>query len=205
MTSADLQKAFVVYTKEIESCLDAGVYWGLLHLVLTIPDICSSLDTDQPVGERYVQWCNDHFPAKSKLAGGDRYQMRCAVLHSGSTLPSSTAKKIAHQTKYQSFSFVDPSSGDVNVHQEISSDGTNITLNIAELAKETVQAIASWSDAVTADSNRAAVVKNNLHKLVGVQEKESEAHLLTQDGDRLVTEKGEPLVIVQRFPTTSST
>lgn len=74
-----------------------GNLYAALSLALTLPDICASLE--DPKGkskERYERWCKQwlepkfttpalgRFPEKIFVSAQDCYQLRCALLHSGS-------------------------------------------------------------------------------------------------------------------------
>ena len=88
---SDLRAAFAIYHSEMERCEKAGAFWALLHLVLTLPDICAALEEAPACSNpnRYVEWCDENFPQNRNITSGDRYQMRNAVLHQGSTLTES--------------------------------------------------------------------------------------------------------------------
>ena|GEM_PF-2515864 len=73
---------------EIENALNANLYLSALFMTLTIPDICSSLEVnnpDQNVGARYKQWCHDNLDLSkfSLISIDDIYYMRCKALHNG--------------------------------------------------------------------------------------------------------------------------
>jgi hypothetical protein len=76
---------------EIERCLSADLYFPAIALALTIPDVCSSLQT-QPgtrvsFGVRYAAWYDAHVgEAFSALTGADCWSLRCGVSHSGKLL-----------------------------------------------------------------------------------------------------------------------
>lgn len=128
-TADELRAAFAVYFSEMERCESVGAYWALLHLALVLPDICASLEAKPTakVGSRYIEWCAAHFLNNAKVTAGDRYQMRNAVTHEGTTVPTNRAADRRHRTQYASFSFVEPGAVSVEVHPNISPDGTNLT------------------------------------------------------------------------------
>lgn len=174
-TVEDLTRAFGVYFGEMERCENAGTYWALLHLVLVLPDICAALESDPSakVGTRYIDWCAKHFPVSSRVTAADRYQMRNAVLHEGTTLPTNRAADKRQHTQYSSFSFVDPRFVGVEVHQNISPDGSNLTIDVKSLADETRQALRHWFDALQKDASLNARVEHNLSRLARAQPKVS--------------------------------
>src|SRR2546422_951360 len=118
-TVEQLRNDFALYVGEIERCEGTRCHWALLHVLLSLPDVCASLEADpasadSEVGERYVDWCTKHLPQSPAVSGADRYQMRNALLHAGSTTPQNRGKK--HHTGYAHFSYVDPDGFDVSVH-----------------------------------------------------------------------------------------
>ena len=43
-TVDDLTTAFNVYFDEMTACEKNGCYWALLHLLVSLPDICAALE-----------------------------------------------------------------------------------------------------------------------------------------------------------------
>jgi hypothetical protein len=207
MTVEDLTKAFGVHLAEMDRCQTAGAYWGLLHLVVVIPDICAKLEREPngAGGNRYVAWCGQNFPQNPHLTGGDRYQIRNAVLHAGSSLAENVTAKSSNQTQYSSFSFVDPISCRHDVHQEVSADGKNLTLDVGQMAAETREALQNWFTSLQSDGVRMQRVTDNLHRVVRVQEKQSQTELLTAEGSAILTADRHPVFVPITFNTTSST
>jgi hypothetical protein len=169
-TADELRQAFAVYFAEMDECENSGCYWALLHLLVTMPDICSGLDGEPQGGHRYVKWCNENFEPNPKVRPGDRYQMRNALLHQGTTLPDKgRSDKPDQQTQYMSFSFLDPRATDAPVHQAVNPDvergGDNLTVNVKDLADETRQALRKWFELVEINPTRNATVEANLPKL----------------------------------------
>jgi len=175
----DLAKAFHVYLDEIATCEMNASYWAMLHVLVALPDICAGLEGKQRGGARYVSWCRDYFPQNPDVLPGDRYQMRNALLHEGTTLPSpwNPKAKADEQTQYASISFVDPRHTSVAVHQNVSPDktrgGKNLTLNVKDLADDTRAALRLWFEAIATDPKRNLIVELNLPKLARVQQKTS--------------------------------
>lgn len=86
MTSvADLEKAFHVYLDEIERCRQAGTYRALLHVLVSLPDICAALeDTGWVTGEKYVEWCRRYCPCTDVVTAEVYREIRDIVLRPGS-------------------------------------------------------------------------------------------------------------------------
>lgn len=83
--------------KEIELAYKNGLYMSALSLALMLPDICGKAEyPEDGVGNRYKKWFNKYFGDIEKspieegiptpyLSGEVAYQLRCSVLHSGTT------------------------------------------------------------------------------------------------------------------------
>ncbi|MGH1571392.1 hypothetical protein ACRAWG_12690 [Methylobacterium sp. P31] len=71
---------------EIRKALNAGLYYLALSVVLTLPDICVSLISEdgRSTGVRYREWCDNNLGSEfSFVTGKDLYSMRCGVVHNG--------------------------------------------------------------------------------------------------------------------------
>jgi hypothetical protein len=202
LTTDDLTAAFKVYYTEMERCEEAGCYWALLHLVLVLPDICARLEsTDSTdVGKRYTRWCSQYLPSNASLTPDDRYQIRNAVLHEGSTLPN--------KSQYRSISFVEPGATRGEVHLNVSPDGDNLTLDVRQMAQEVRRGLDNWFASLQQDRTRNDLVERNLPRLARLQMKESHLPVTTRIGEKIenvMTSDGTPVIAVYRHPTTSST
>jgi len=201
VTADELKSAFAAYYVEMDRCEKHGAYWALLHLALVLPDICAALESgnDAKVGDRYMKWCEQHFPDKQVLPAIDRYQIRNAVLHEGTTLPT--------KSHYRSVSFVEPGATDVEVHQNVTVDdsGKNLTLDVKQLADETRAAMDHWFKSLQEDKERNERVVSRLSRVARMQTKERHIPIVTADGDKIVTADGSVIGITIRHQTTSST
>lgn len=74
---------------EIESALDAGLYYMALQSTLTLPDICSTLESPkgETTGAQYIAWYNTHAkePGCAAMTGEVCWRLRCSYLHEGNT------------------------------------------------------------------------------------------------------------------------
>jgi hypothetical protein len=75
-TIEQLRNDFALYVEEIERCEKAKCYWALLHVLLTLPDVCATLETDSTskkpsVGDRYIAWCDAYLPNNRAVCGAD--------------------------------------------------------------------------------------------------------------------------------------
>jgi hypothetical protein len=173
-TTEQLRNDFALYTGEIDRCESAKCYWALLHILLALPDVCASLETDpasaQPnVGNRYVDWCAAYLPSSAAVSGSDRYQMRNALLHGGSTTSQNRGK--THHTNYVDFSYVDPDTFDVSVNDTTNPSRTILNVHVAAMAAETLQAVESWFNALQNDSSKMLRVEQNIGQLTRRQPK----------------------------------
>ncbi len=166
-----LRDDFALYVNEIDRCLETKCHWALLHILLSLPDVCAELEAvpGAEVGDRYVGWCSEHLPASSTLSGADRYQMRNSLLHAGSTTVRNLGKK--HQSGYMHFSYIDPDGFDVSVHNTTSPDRTILNVHVIQMAAETKQALENWFLALQSDSARLSRVEQSLGRLARRQPK----------------------------------
>src|SRR5271165_4819869 len=77
----------------VQQALSAENWLAALALTLALPDICSSIEVEDPkgqVGDRYRSWWNDYCRKRFKfgdppsyLTGGEVYKLRCVYLHQG--------------------------------------------------------------------------------------------------------------------------
>ncbi len=83
MTAEELERAFSTYVEEINRCLVTKCHWALLHILVILPDICAALEScdGKTDGGRYRNWCKRYFPDDRRFTPGDRYAIRCALLH----------------------------------------------------------------------------------------------------------------------------
>jgi len=173
-TATDLEKAFDLYFVAMRECARPGCYWALLHMVVALPDVCAGLESPASAA-RYMAWCDENFPNIGPLTSGDRYQMRNAVLHQGTTLPS--AKNPKYMPQYVSISFVEPGENGAELHGLVQQDkqrgGKNLTVNIAILADETAAAMRHWFGLVECSPVRNAPVAASLSNIARKQLKVS--------------------------------
>jgi hypothetical protein len=173
-TVQQLRRDFALYLEEIDRCLSAKCYWALLHVLLALPDVCACLEADPAsaspkVGDRYVGWCDTYLPVGPAVSGADRYQMRNALLHSGSTTAQNLGK--THQTSYTQFSFVDPDTFDVAVHDTTNPNRTVLNVHVVKMATETKQALETWFNALQGEPVKMSRVEQNIGRLTHLEPK----------------------------------
>lgn len=148
--------------------MNAKCYWALLHILLALPDVCATLETElehtkKGVGDRYVDWCTSYMPKSPVVSGDDRWQMRNALLHSGSTAAHNYGK--THNSGYTHFSFVDPETFGVSFHDTTNQSRTVVNIHVVALAAETREALEKWFNALQGDPIKMSLVEQNIESL----------------------------------------
>ena len=188
-TTEQLKNDFALYFQEIERCEHAKCYFALLHILLALPDVCASLETDptsrKQVGDRYVEWCEAYLPRNHTVSASDRYQMRNALLHSGSTTAENLWVK--HHTSYMHFSYIHPETFDAEVHYTTNQNRKTLNVHIAAMAAETKKALGSWFKALQNGSAKMSCVEQNIKRLIRIQPKSISQ---TELDESLVEKKG---------------
>ena len=95
--------------------------------------------------------------------------MRNALLHSGSTTAQNLGK--THHTGYAHFSFVDPDTFDVSVHETTNQSRTVLNVHIGVMAAETKQALEIWFIALEGNPIKMSRVQQNIGGLTRLQSK----------------------------------
>ena len=76
-------------------------WYGALLICLTVPDICSSLETPSSESrKRYVNWFKKYLDNKYKtyLSGDDCYSLRCSYFHEGTNvIEHQSAREVLHK------------------------------------------------------------------------------------------------------------
>jgi hypothetical protein len=161
LTTADLESAFKTYFDEIDRCISRKCYWALLHVVVVLPDVCAALESDRGEagsGGPYMAWCKANFTGRY-LSAADRYEIRCALLHQGRTT--------VNTGRFVSYSFVQPFASNTSVHNWVTPNERNITLDVGEMARETKSAIRIWFEKLRqpAYARKSANVERHLRWL----------------------------------------
>ena len=78
LKTGDLFKAFEVYWHDANGCLNAKAYWWLLHVMVSLPDVCASLESANGVtnANHYKDWCTKYF-TQLALNASERWDIRC--------------------------------------------------------------------------------------------------------------------------------
>ncbi len=175
MTVEELKSAFSVYLHEIENCENAKCYFALLHIILTIPDICAGLESD-PLGpkinmnERYTNWCTLNLSKNKNINADDLFQMRNALFHDGSSTAGNTGK--THQTKYIHFSYLDPDTFGIEFHGTTDPQNKILNVHIDQLVSDMKKGLEKWFGEVASNLIKSSYVQANIHLLIRKQKKE---------------------------------
>lgn len=160
-TSEQLERSFALYFEEMDRCRPlAG--WALLHLVVCMPDICTALALGASTAVEYEDWCLRYLQ-DDRLNQYEWYEIRCKLLHEGSTIPSPRRPEVV--VRYPSFRFIAPDSGR---HGDIESG--QLILDVGVLHQRMVEGMRAWFAAVEAGAAKGAEeVAENLMRLVTVE------------------------------------
>ena len=160
----ELERAFRVYFEEIERCRTSDCYWALLHVIVSLPDICGALESENnwATEDKYVAWYQAYLPNWG-MTPKDYRDIRNLVLHQGQTRSRSG--------RY--YKFTKPNQRGMSAHR-VTSGGEVMVLDVGKLATEAIEGIRRWfRDLQGARAkDRHANVTKNLPSLVTVKEQE---------------------------------
>lgn len=127
---------------EVEKALQAKLYLIALFTTLTIPDICSALESNTPdknVGDRYRNWCNKHIDISkfSLISTDDIYEMRCKALHNGQM------KELKKRSTIKDYVLVVPNQGITIVNCKAND---TYLYSVEEFCREILKAGYTWSE-----------------------------------------------------------
>lgn len=129
MTDAQSSGPLDDVLSEIERALEQRLWLLALFGSLTLPDVCSALESDngETTGERYRAWFDTNvavrYPSnwdpEPMFTGADCWRYRCAMLHQGTSQPS--------HSRYSRVVFLDPDVGGF-MHCNVMNDILNLDL-----------------------------------------------------------------------------
>src|SRR5215831_18001792 len=104
LRTGELSNALKGYWQDAERCFNSKAFWCLLHVSVSLPDLCAALESSDgnATPQRYKNWCKKYF-TQPAFNGNERYKMRCKVLHQGRARPSKPGR-------YSLFAFEQPHS-----------------------------------------------------------------------------------------------
>lgn len=144
-----------VIIREIEAALDAGFYYLAIAVTLTLPDICSALESPQgrTSGPQYKAWYDNWLAAAYPMVtADDMYSLRCGLIHQG--------RFGQGNMQYDRILFTLPNPQRNIYHQNIMNDALN--LDAATFSRDMLQAVKGWYAAKQTDP----VVQGNLPRLL---------------------------------------
>jgi hypothetical protein len=142
--------------REIRTALDNKLRILALHGAMSIPDICSALETDKPtasgtIGPRYAKWFNRYlgptYTSSSDgtpiLTGEDIWYLRCKMQHQGAIAHDKHSARIVFSRNNHGF-LAENCAGVV---------GREVSLVPETFAKELLDAGDRWLQDTNTDSN----------------------------------------------------
>ena len=155
------------FIESINICLRNKNYYAALTLVLTIPDICSSIEHSESGGKKYADWFDVYVGAKykteysedllrtvrehlseddykslscgSSLLGSDCYALRCSLLHQGiSEISHQRAREVLNK-----INFIEPNPA-INIHKSIKNNVLNVHIDI--FCEDIIEAYHNWKN-----------------------------------------------------------
>ena len=149
--------------EQIERSLDQNLYYLALFAVLSLPDICGAVGSDNGEAERskYIRWFNDYIKDKyisqnqAFLSGENCYYFRCSILHQGTSQHP--------KSDYSRILFLEPGASSNVFHCNIINNALNIDVSI--FCKDIVEGVRAWLDEVEGttrfDSNMAKFISRH--------------------------------------------
>ena len=144
LTAKDIENAFRAYFETMAQCVKGRAYWGLLHVLVVLPDVCAAMERENGNTNReaYKDWCNRCL-ADATMTAEDWYRLRCLLLHQGRT------RDDKRESQYEHFRFGHPQGDKPSaLHRRIETvnDGRLIHLDVLGLWIEVRRAMQKWFD-----------------------------------------------------------
>jgi len=169
---------FDIVLGEIHACLRAGLPYAAIHLALSVPDVCSALETDPESQERwkgtekrYVAWCQRYLSKRfSTFDAADCWALRGGVLHNGNLTGHS-------KTKYDHVMF--GLSSNIRIAELLSTNngGTNLSglaMDAGIFCDRVVEAAKEW----IAERGTDPIVTANMENLVRLRPEGRAPHVV---------------------------
>lgn len=140
---------------ELEFCLANKMFVISLNTALTIPDICSALQSENGCtkGSKYANWVDKYLSPKydKSITGEDVYKLRCASLHQG---------KFNHDfPKYEKIIFIIPSE---NYFHRLTINNS-YALDVCTFINDIIEGYKEWKKDNSLNEN---VAKNSIESFV---------------------------------------
>ena len=126
-----------IITGEIERAIANGCYYLALIAWLTLPDICSALESPDgtTTGKHYMAWCDSWLiPKYPSLTSSELWHLRCGVLHQG--------KNMHHSLSYSRILFTLPVKQNIILHNNILNDALN--LDTVTFCRDILKSVSNW-------------------------------------------------------------
>jgi hypothetical protein len=141
---ATIASQFQPLLDSIRAAVDHENWLAALALTLTLPDICSKIETpkENDVGRRYARWWTDNFRQgyaygsgpSDHVKGEEVYQLRCAYLHEGRDLQ---ADKKGISATIEKFKFA------TSEHHLVKKE-TSVLLNVKTFCLDMCSKVEKW-------------------------------------------------------------
>lgn len=153
----------------LQLAIDSKNWYGALFITLTIPDICSKLESPTiNTNKRYPDWFDKFKDVlyKGHLTGRDCYSLRCSYLHEGIQV----TEKHSSKENVDKFSFSPQGPHLIsmeNIHVGSSEDGKTIChLSVKSFSEDMIRFARKWLKAV--ESNET--IQKRISEMIKIKE-----------------------------------
>ncbi len=142
---------------QIKKALDVDLYYLAFLVVLTLPDMCGALESEDGQGtkERYIKWFDDYVAQKYNYNGlfnGEHcYYFRCSLLHQGHTFSTKNYKRII---------FIEPGVTTNKIHNSLINDA--IVIDLKTFCTDIINGVENWLQ----KNENNEIFKNNYNKFI---------------------------------------
>lgn len=149
---------------QIQEALNHKLYLIALQCCLTLPDICSALQSDngKTDSKKYKKWYKDFCKSSTYLDAKDCYLFRCSMVHQGQTIPS---PKPHQHANYDRIFFLYPNPNIV-LHNNIINGVLN--LDLVTFCNDMIASVNLWNKDMIATNNLN--YSKNINKLVTIHQ-----------------------------------
>lgn len=146
-----------LYLEQIEACLREKLYLPALASVLSLPDICAALESDngEASGAKYQKWYDEYARkyCSQQMTAKQAYQFRCKMLHQGSS-------QIDKHDENIRVCFIEPSESTICIiaHDNLLDHTLNVDLGI--FCNGMIKAVREWLKNMETNEN----VQKNFNK-----------------------------------------
>lgn len=167
------------FLKEIEIALNSGLYTLALVGALSLPDVCATLELENPdrrdgVGERYKEWYRKYAEKNCFLSDEACYLYRCSMVHKHNSQNSFPHQLSPMNYKFSKIAFFSPNEGGVAFNncafklkcnnpitgEQIEDDA--IVIELDGFINGMIKSVNEWLEIIKEDEN----FKNNINDLI---------------------------------------